>query len=107
VLSPTTKSEPIVPPPSAPWSLLPMKPLLLLTICMSVSLMGCAKHTSILEPYLQPCLIEGKHDSLDAVMTDPASVTYDLYVFGGSAEDALARCNADKASIKRLQEAGK
>ncbi|MGW8273808.1 hypothetical protein [Xanthomonas axonopodis] len=81
-----------------------MKTLLFLTICTSAFLTGCVPRTSVIEPYLQPCLVEGKHSSLDAVMADPASETYDLYHFGGNAEDALARCNADKESIKRLKE---
>ncbi|MEN5388704.1 MULTISPECIES: hypothetical protein [Stenotrophomonas] len=31
-------------------------------------------------------------------MADPTTTTYDLYRFGGNAEDGLLRCNADKAS---------
>ncbi|WP_369933909.1 hypothetical protein [Xanthomonas tesorieronis] len=81
-----------------------MKRLLSLAICTSAFLTSCATPTSLIEPYLQPCVIDGEHASLDAVMADPASTTYDLYHFGGNAEDALARCNADKESIKRLQE---
>ncbi|KGK67067.1 hypothetical protein [Xanthomonas citri] len=81
-----------------------MKTLLLLAICTSAFLTSCATRTSLIEQYLQPCQVEGKHSSLDAVMADPASETYDLYHFGGNAQDALARCNADKESIKRLQE---
>lgn len=43
-------------------------------------------------------MIEGTHKSLDAVMADPTTTTYDLYRFGGNAEDGLLRCNADKVS---------
>lgn len=81
-----------------------MKRLLSLTILVSAFLTSCATRTSLIEQYLQPCRIEGKHASLDAVIADPASTTDDLYHFGGNAEDALERCNDDKESIKRLQE---
>ena len=39
------------------------------------------------EQFLQPTVIEGTHSSLDAVMADPTTTTYDLYRFGGNAED--------------------
>ena len=65
--------------------------------------MGCAKHISVADPFLEPTRIEGKHASLTEVMQDPNSETYDLYLFGGQAEDAVLRCNADKASVKTLQ----
>lgn len=68
--------------------------------------MGCAKHTDAAlrsSPFLEPTVIEGKHKSLDAVIDDNTSDTYDLYRFGGAAEDAVNRCNADKQSEKVRQ----
>lgn len=65
-------------------------------------LTSCAAHTPLVEPLLQPCVIEGKHKDLNAVMTDPGTVVYDLYLFGGNAEDALARCNDEKAAALEL-----
>lgn len=53
-------------------------------------------------PFLQPTVIEGKYPSLDAVLKDSTSTTYDLYLFGGSAEDGLQQCNADKASARNV-----
>ncbi len=78
-----------------------MKTLLFALISISAFLTGCATHTSVRaspEQFLQPTVIEGTHKSLDAVMADPTTTTYDLYRFGGNAEDGLMRCNADKAS---------
>ncbi|KKD57566.1 hypothetical protein VM57_03930 [Stenotrophomonas maltophilia] len=68
--------------------------------CLAAFLTSCAAHTSkvVPEQFLQPTVIEGTHSSLDAVMADPTTTTYDLYRFGGNAEDGLQRCNADKAS---------
>ncbi len=68
--------------------------------CLAAFLTSCAAHTSKVAPeqFLQPTVIEGTHSSLDAVMADPTTTTYDLYRFGGNAEDGLLRCNADKAS---------
>lgn len=69
--------------------------------CLAAFLTSCAAHTSkptLPEQFLQPTVIEGAHPSLDAVMADPTTTTYDLYRFGGNAEDALQRCNADKRS---------
>lgn len=73
--------------------------------CLAAFLTSCAAHTSkpaLPEQFLQPTVIEGAHASLDAVMADPTSTTYDLYRFGGNAEDALQRCNADKASARAV-----
>ena len=39
-----------------------------------------------------------------ALMIDPNSTTYSLIDFGGNAEDANVRCNADKASALKLLE---
>lgn len=55
-------------------------------------------------PFLQPTVIEGNYKSLDAVMADPVSSTYTLYLFGGNAEDGFLRCNADKASVLKILE---
>lgn len=82
-----------------------MKNLLFALISMSAFLTGCATHTSVRanpEQFLQPTVIEGMHKSLDAVMADPITTTYDLYRFGGNAEDGLMRCNADKASAREV-----
>jgi len=54
------------------------------------------------DPLLQPCLIEGRHGSLTALLVDEASTTFDLLAFAGHAEDAVTRCNADKAAVLRL-----
>ncbi|WP_295842575.1 hypothetical protein [uncultured Xanthomonas sp.] len=54
------------------------------------------------EQFLQPTVIEGAHASLDAVMADPTTTTYDLYKFAGQAEDAVKRANDDKASALRV-----
>ncbi len=78
-----------------------MKTLLFAITLASASLTGCVKHT-LADPYLQPCVIEGPHGSLDAVMEDPSSTTHSLYTFAGSAEDALARCNEDKAQLRKV-----
>lgn len=85
-----------------------MKTLTLLAICTSAFLTACGAHTSTLVPeqFLQPTVIEGPHKSLDAVMADPQSITFDLYKFGGAAEDAMQQCNADKASALMLWQAG-
>jgi len=81
-----------------------MKPyfkFLILTAVLATS--GCATRSSVdLSPFLAPCLIEGKHDSLKALAFDAESETLDLVVFAGNAEDAVKRCNADKASIQVL-----
>lgn len=69
---------------------------------MSVSLMGCA-HRSSIDTFLAPCVIEGKHESLKAVMADPNSATFDLVTFAGNAEDAVKACNGDKAAIKAIK----
>lgn len=37
-----------------------------------------------------------------ALMTDPNSTTYSLIDFGGNADDANVRCNADKAAALNL-----
>lgn len=68
--------------------------------CLAVFLTSCAAHTSKVVPqqFLQPTVIDGAHRSLDAVMADPTSTTFHLYLFSGHAEDAVQRCNADKAS---------
>ena len=55
-----------------------------------------------MEQFLQPCLIEGTHGSLEAVMRDPESTTNDLLNFAGQAEDAVLRCNDDKRAIDRV-----
>lgn len=47
-------------------------------------------------------MIEGKYPSVDAVIDDPNSTTRDALDFGGNAEDAVLRCNADKASVQKL-----
>jgi hypothetical protein len=73
---------------------------------MSASLLGCAKHTDGAlksSPFLEPTVIEGTYKSIDAVIADPNSTTFDLYRFGGAAEDAVGRCNADKQSEKNRQ----
>lgn len=76
--------------------------------CLALFLTSCAAHTSKPAPawqFLQPTVIEGTHASLDEVMTDPTTTTYDLYKFAGHAEDAVKRANEDKASaLKVLKE---
>ena len=76
---------------------------------MSLCLSGCATQSEIvdLSPFLQPCVIEGNHHSLVEVADDPTSTTRDLIDFGGAAEDAVNRCNEDKASMRRLTEEAK
>lgn len=73
--------------------------------CLAAFLTSCAAHTSKLVPvdqFLKETVIEGGHKSLDDVMADPNSTTFDLYRFGGNAEDAVWRCNADKASARAV-----
>lgn len=80
-----------------------MKTRLLAITCALAFLTGCATRSSVdLTPFLAPCLIEGKHDSLKTLAFDTDSETLDLVVFAGNAEDAVKRCNADKASIQAL-----
>lgn len=78
-----------------------MKLLSFALISMSAFLTSCATHTArpaTPEQFLQPTVIEGAYPSLDAVIADPSTTTFDLYRFGGYSEDALLRCNADKGS---------
>lgn len=86
-----------------------MKILMLALTLASASLTGCVQHSARpipdLTPFLQPTHIEGKYASLYALMRDPNSTTRDLVDFGGNADDANLRCNADKASaLSLLQE---
>ena len=86
-----------------------MKILLLALISASAFLTGCARHISRPTPdasaFLQPTHIEGKYASMGELMQDPNSTTRDLVDFGGNADDANLRCNADKASaLSLLQE---
>ena len=83
-----------------------MKILTLVIISASLSLMGCATSTEVVRPnldsFLQPCVIEGPHGSMREVMADPNSTTRSIVDFGGAAEDAVTRCNEDKAAAQRL-----
>lgn len=77
---------------------------LLLTSLLPLSLMGCGTHTAkpaLNSVWLQPTTIEGRYGSLDSLMADKASTGGDLVDFAGNAEDALLRCNADKASAAK------
>ena len=51
--------------------------------------------------WLQPTTIEGRYGSLSSLMADNASTGGDLVDFAGNAEDAVLRCNADKASASK------
>jgi hypothetical protein len=51
--------------------------------------------------WLQPTTIEGRYGSLGSLMADKASTGGDLVDFAGNAEDAVLRCNADKASASK------
>jgi len=68
----------------------------------SLFLLACVKPPVLVDPLLQPCLIEGRHGSLTALLVDGDSTTFDLLAFAGHAEDAVKRCNADKAAALRL-----
>lgn len=75
--------------------------LLLVSGLLCVSLTSCAARTSPIDAFLEPCVIEGNHASMKALMEDPISTNEDLAKFGGNAEDAVKRCNADKEAIKK------
>ena len=47
-------------------------------------------------------MIEGSHESYDALLDDPESTNQDLLNFAGNADDAVKRCNADKASARAI-----
>lgn len=73
---------------------------------MSAFLTACAAHspkTTPTDPFLVETQIEGRWATLRALMADPNATTRSLIDFGGSAEDAVMRCNADKATIKSLE----
>jgi len=70
--------------------------------CASLCLLACAKPPALIDPFLQPCYIEGRHGSLAVLLDDATSTAYDLIAFAGHAEDAVTRCNADKAAALRL-----
>lgn len=77
--------------------------LLLITL-LPLCPMGCGTRTSrpaLQSVWLQPTTIEGRYGSLDALMADKTSTTGDLLDFGGNAEDAVLRCNADKTSASK------
>jgi len=46
-------------------------------------------------------VIEGDHQSLESVMADPSSTTGTVLSFAGHAEDAVKRCNDDKAQLRK------
>jgi hypothetical protein len=48
-------------------------------------------------------VIEGRYKTVEEIMADPASVTRDLFDFAGNSQDALIRCNADKASALEVR----
>jgi len=70
--------------------------------CASLCLLACAKPPALIEPFLQPCRIEGRYGSMAALLDDATSTAHDLIAFAGHAEDAVRRCNADKAAALRL-----
>lgn len=47
-------------------------------------------------------MVEGEYQSLKEIMANPFSVTRDVYDYAGDSEDALLRCNADKASARSV-----
>lgn len=47
-------------------------------------------------------MIEGRHATFDALLDDPDSTTQSLVDFGGHADDAVRRCNEDKAAALRV-----
>lgn len=67
----------------------------------SAFLTACARHSAA-DPFLNPCVIEGPHQTVNAVIDDPSSTTRSLVDFAGQAEDAVARCNDDKKSIRKV-----
>jgi len=69
---------------------------------ISLSLGACVTPPALVDPLLQPCRIEGRHDSLARLLGDGTSTTFDVLAFAGHAEDAVKRCNADKAAVLRL-----
>lgn len=72
---------------------------------MSAFLTACATHSPVrpnADAFLQPTVIEGKHKSMEELMADPKSTNRDLIDFGGNAQDAKDRCNADKESVRSL-----
>lgn len=97
-----------------------MKTLLLAITCASVFLTACAAHTSTTRPtppnhdadaFLQPTHIVvqkskdcpvGPYATLIEYIQDPLSTTRCLLDFGGAAEDANTRGNADKESAQRI-----
>lgn len=75
----------------------------LLVICFALAcLTSCATRTSAADPFLRDCVIEGAHDSLDAVMEDDGSTVRSLYNFAGNAEDAVKRCNGQLESARKM-----
>lgn len=49
-----------------------------------------------------PTVIEGSHNSMDALMADQASTIEDLVNFGNQCEAAVKRCNVDKATTAEI-----
>lgn len=66
------------------------------------SLTACATQPGLADAFLEPCVIEGRHPSFDALLDDPESTNQDLINFAGHADDAVRRCNADKAAARRV-----
>lgn len=75
---------------------------------MSAFLTACGARTSTtrpsIEPFLQPTVVESKYASTTDVMLDPNSTTRDLADHSGAADDAVQRCNFDKAEALKLTE---
>ncbi len=70
--------------------------------------MACAQRTVVREipPNLlaltEPTRVEGPYKTLEELVDDPKTVTKDVFHFAGSAQDAVASANDDKAAIRRL-----
>jgi len=96
-----------------------MKTPLLALICASVFLSACATQPPArptppnhdADAFLQPTKIVvqksqdcpvGPYDTLTQYLLDPLSTTRCLIDFGGAAEDANTRGNADKQSAQRI-----
>ena len=106
----------LAPRSPATWTPPPVKTLLLLATCLSLSLSACATLTSKppkpnADPFLQETKIEyatskdcpnGPYETLLALMEDPTSTTRCLLDFAGGAEDALKRANDDKRSAREV-----
>ena len=77
---------------------------LLLASSLLLCMTACERHISkptTQSVWLQPTTIEGRYGSLGALMADKTSTGGDLVDFAGNAEDAVLRCNADKASASK------